>query len=652
MGYNAVEIERIAKSIDWNMLLPDNLSRRDLYVGQKRWAPFGNIVLELDDGWNPKLPSSLYRANNLNLQLFELFAPAARHRSFASLPIPFSCVATDLHNGDAKVFSKGSLMQAVRASLSVPSLMLPFNVNERVYIDGGIAQNLPISQVRDMGAETVIGLKVNSSLRDQENLDGIIEILDQTINIGITRNLNETLEDCDLLLEPDLFYYSSSDFKYAAEIISIGELYAREHIDKIREFARIYGANKTSRNLPNLRPEQDFFVTELSVEGNNRLSFAKIREYLGMEVPATYSAGEISIAARNALNSQLFNVLYPELLYMEDGSYKLIFHVQERQPKALALNNAYNDEDKLTASAILSIDNQVLKNSKLLAQIVLGGRNELNIDYVKNFGELWGIYYRIFPYLNEKTMYSYNEDHLQVKSTKSLEWGATSGIGVFTKHNIISEAFLYYSNTSLYRGISETEMPSRNYAVAGFGLKTYYESLDDYSFPKRGILSYVKLNFARDEELSDFVYSDLRVRADVHIPLSSTTSVDAGISGATYIDAQDSQQYAPYPIGGIDGFKGYSRYEISAPHYRVMQLGISGNYWQDIHLQFGIQGLSYNDNELLGDSLNDEYCYYASIGLYAFNFPIRLQFALNERKRINSMFSIGYDWDIFHFSRK
>jgi hypothetical protein len=84
----------------------------------------------------------------------------------------------------------------------------------------------------------------------------------------------------------------------------------------------------------------------------------------------------------------------------------------------------------------------------------------------------------------------------------------------------------------------------------------------------------------------------------------------------------------------------------------VMQLGVSGNYWQDIHLQFGIQGLSYNDNELLGDSLNDEYCYYASIGLYAFNFPIRLQFALNERKRINSMFSIGYDWDIFHFSRK
>lgn len=652
MGYSASEIEHIAISMNWTSLLQDGRNRRDMYVGQKRWAPFGNLVLELDEAWNPKLPSSLYRANSLNLALFEAYAPAASVRDFDRLPIPFSSVATNLQTGEAKVFTQGSLMQAVRASLSVPSLMLPFSVEGSKYIDGGIAQNMPIRQVKELGAGHVIGIKVNSSLQDVEQLESLIDVLNQTINIGITRNLYDGIDDCDLLLEPDLAGYSSQDFRQVAEIIATGENYARQNIDILRDFIVKHELKQKQGSNESLKPPKEFYLQRLDVLGNDRISFAKIREYLGMEFPGVYTVEEISKAARRALNSQYFNVLYPELAPTTDGMYILKIHVEERQPKVIALNNAYNDEVKLTASAILSIDNELLKNSRLLAQIVLGGRNELNVDYVKNFGEFWGIYYRIFSYVNEKTIFAYNDNHHQVNSSKSLEWGATSGLGLFSAHNVISEAFLFYSNTSLYRGISESEMPSRYYSVAGFGTKAYYESLDDYAFPKSGVAASANFNFARDEKLSDFIYSSFRGRLQAHVPLLRTVSINAGVNMGTYIDSHNSQSFDPFPLGGINGFKGYSRYEISAPHYRIMHLGLTTEPWKNVYLQTGIQGLSYDDEDILGQKFSDEFCYYAGLGLKAYNFPIKLQLALNERNVVNTMLSIGNDWDIFHFSRK
>ncbi|MDD2718413.1 MAG: patatin-like phospholipase family protein [Candidatus Cloacimonetes bacterium] len=652
MGYNAAQIESLAIEIDWEGLLQNKIPRRDLYVGQKRWAPYGNTVLELDEKWNPKFPTSLYKANNLNLKLFELYAPSSHVRDFSQLEIPFSCVATDLQRGQGKEFVSGSLWQAVRASLSVPSLILPFKVGERMYIDGGIAQNLPISEARALGADLVVGIKVNSSLREEENLDSIIDILDQTINIGISRNLNANLDDCDLLLEPELNPYSSQDFKHAAEIIAIGEHYARTKLTEIQEFMRLQGVTRTPQRASKAFPTKKYRVKQLEVSGNKRISFAKIREYLGLKIPGIYSAKEIADAARKALNSQYFNVLYPELIPEAEGDYTLKIILQEKQAKSLTLNIAYNDEEKLTAGVVLNIDNILLKNSRILAQAILGGKNELNIDYVKNFGDLWGIYYRLFPYINEKTMYAYDENHFQVNSSKSLEWGATAGLGVFSVHNIIAETYLYYSNTSIYRGISESYMPSKYYSVAGFGAKAYYESLDDYLFPKKGLLMTGRFNFAREEEVSDYIYSNFRGRAEAFIPIKDFISLIAGLNIGTYLDSQADQQFDHYTIGGIDGFKGYSRYELSAPHYRIMQLGLVSEPWDDVFLQAGVQGLSYSEKEFIGDSFNDQFCYYAGLGIRPYRLPMRFYVALNRRNKVNTMFSIGYDGDIFHFSRK
>ena len=652
LGYSAAEIEEMATSTDWNALMQEKVSRRGLHIGQKRWAPYGNAVFELDRHWMPKLPSAVFKVNSLNLKLFDLVASAAQEQDFSRYPIPFSCVATDLETGQSYIFKSGSLLQAIRASISIPSILPPFQVGDKYYIDGGISQNLPIAEVKEMGAQHVVGIKVNSTLRDAQQLKNIVDVIDQTINIGVSRNLNEGLEQCELLLEPDLQQYFSGNFKYVSEIIAIGENHAREHIEEIRAFAR---ANQHSDRAVDTHFDKDldsFAVSSIEVFGNNRLSAAKIREYLGLHSGRNLSRKEIFAACHRAWNSQYFNVLYPELVPLEDGSYQLKIHVDEREPKTVALNNSYNDVEKLTASVVLSVENLFLKNSKLMAGVLLGGKNELDIDYVKNFGNYWGVYYRVFPYINEKTLYVYNDEHYRINSVKSLEWGGTTGLGLFTKDIAVAELFWYYSNTNLYRGISESEMISRRYTVSGFGIKAYHESLDDYTFPYSGARVMGKFNFARDERVSDYLYNSMRGRMDAYIPVKKGLSLKVAANLGSYFDSAPSGKFDPFAIGGIDGFKGYSRYEISAPHFLIYEFGLVFSPLKNLHLQTGVQGMSNADDEFLAKDSWTEHCVYAGIGYNTMFAPLRLQVALNERSNLNVMLSLGFDTDIFEFSRK
>ncbi|PKN73100.1 MAG: hypothetical protein CVU50_04550 [Candidatus Cloacimonetes bacterium HGW-Cloacimonetes-3] len=659
MGYSAAEIEDICLSLDWEFLAKDVHSREDLYIGQKRWAPYGNAVFELNDKWVPRLPSSVYMGNRINLEMFKFFASASRVSSFDDLPIPFACNATNLLTGEAKTFRSGSLMQALRASMSIPSLVKPFEIDENVYIDGGVSQNLPGDLLHEMGADTVIGLKVNSTLRTSDNLNNLIEVLDQTINIGITRNLNDRLECIDLLIEPELNSHSATDFRDIRAIIAAGEKSTRDNIAVIRAFkAKMLLESHDSAKEDSKPLQKDFnryldtfHIESIQVHGKQFLSKAKVEEYTDLHSNREYTTSEIITGCQKAWNSQAFNTIYPVLEYSSSNNYILHLHIKERERKQAAINNTYNSEDKLCAGAVLLLNNYLLKNSKLLVEVKLGGKNELNLDYVKNYGEEWGAYYRIFPYINDKTIYNY-KDHHKTNSVNSLEWGMTSGLGFFAKDLVIGEIFLFSSQTRLDEEISETPSLPRHNIVSGFGVKGYHESLDSYIFPTKGSRIMAKFNFARSVSISDYIFSNLQMKSELYLPLSKCFSVGGSIDYGTHFNEADDKGYDHFVIGGADGFMGYSRNEVSASHYQITSLGLTSTPCKRWVFHAGIQGLRFSESELWGVEKNWEYCGFAGIGYASAIMPVRLNLAVNEAGKINSLFSVGYDFDIFKFSRR
>lgn len=652
MGCNAAELEELLLKLDVPELLDDAGSRGQVNIAQKRWPTYGNLSLEIGSDWKAKLPSSLYVGNQLNLELARLAFPASSIQDFSRLPIPFVCVATDLSSGAAAYLDQGSLMQAVRASISVPSLMQPFSFGGRTFIDGGIAQNMPIQPVRNLGADAVIGLKVNSRLRPAEELNDAIEIIDQTVNIGMTRNINSGLPGCDLLLEPPLEGWNNMDFSSSAAIVAAGEAYAREHLPQIIAFrdsllAAGYVFHKPEA-LP--RPER-YLITAISVVGNHFLSSAKIRSYAGLESGKAYSAGQLVKACLAVWNTQYFYTAYP-VLQPYGAGYRLELNVREKQRAWLALNLAYTDAEGLNAGSVLTLNNLVLKNSILKAGLTLGGRTEGAVDYVKNFGEFWGSYFRIFPYLSESRLYLYDADHFKVASVRALEYGVTPGIGVFARDLAVAEAFFYSYRKKLYRDVSATAPLDSLYLISGLGVKLYHESLDDDVFPRSGISALAKFNFARWPGISDQVYNRFLGELDVYSKLSTPLSLRLGLNYGSYFGAEAGGSYDPFYFSGARGYRGYDRYAISSASFKVYTLALVANPWRNTYLETGIQGLNVANGDSWGADQDLQWCLYADLGYRSWLGPLRAGAAIRKEGRPNFYLNVGYDLDPFWFSRK
>lgn len=652
MGYPAPEIERMILEIDVYELLEDRYEREDIYIGQKRWPQYGNITLNMGSDWMPRLPSSLYIGNKLNLTLARLAFPASNCSEFTDLPIPFTLVATDLETGDPVIFDGGALMQAVRASVSVPSMMIPFEFEGRTYIDGGVSQNLPLPQVRDMGADVLIGFKTNTDLRGRDDLVNVFEIIDQTINIGMTRNISQGLNDCDLLMEPDLDPFVTTGFADARQIIDAGEHYARTRLADIRSLRdSLLAAGHVFSKPRKIEPLDKIRILDIETRGNENVSGTKIREYLGLEPGKIYSPDQIIAACFEAWNSQIFQTIYPVLVPTE-GGYRLLIHVSERERKNLALNLSYTTEEELNVGAVLSLNNLILKNSRLLAGFTLGGRTELNFDFVKNFGELWGAYFRIYPWLSENRLYVYDEEHYKTDSVKALEFGVVPGVGVFAKKLAIAEAFAYSYRTRLYRDVSDSAPVDSLYLISGVGLKTYHESLDDELFPTLGIRAFAKANFSRWDKVSDQIYSRFVSELDVYSPLLDFASLRLGFDYGTYFGDQEGSSADPFYFCGSNGYRGYQRYEVSSSQYKIYTLGVVFNPLKNLFLETGFQGLNIG-SEGTWDLINDtEWAIYADLGYRTLVGPVKFIAAVKEQGRPNFYLSIGFDTDMFWFSRK
>jgi len=152
--------------------------------------------------------------------------------TFSELKVPFACVAVDIDSGEEIVFKEGLVASAVRASISVPGVFPPIERDGAFIVDGGLVNPVPVSTVREMGAEYVIAVNVlphpRGRLAQQDTGElskglNIFAILMQTVNVSANIIAQLSLEGADLVIEPDVSSASGTDFHLASELIPRGE---------------------------------------------------------------------------------------------------------------------------------------------------------------------------------------------------------------------------------------------------------------------------------------------------------------------------------------------------------------------------------------------------------------------------------------------
>ena len=213
--------------LDWTSVFSNRPPRAGLNFRRKQddeQMP-GGVEFGLSDRGQVQIPSAAVNATQLERMLTNLTLPAIPVHDFDHLPIPFRAVATNMVDGRKVILRQGALATALRASMSVPGVFPPTEVDGALLGDGGLVDNLPIDVARDMGAQRVIAIDIGTPLAPRKELDNIVGLTSQMINILIEQNVRAQiagLRPGDVLISPDLGALSSVDFQAGERAVRIG----------------------------------------------------------------------------------------------------------------------------------------------------------------------------------------------------------------------------------------------------------------------------------------------------------------------------------------------------------------------------------------------------------------------------------------------
>lgn len=154
-------------------------------------------------------------------------------KSFSDLQIPLTVVATDLLNGEKVLFREGSVADAVRASISIPGIFVPEEIDGKLLVDGGVVDRVPASVVKEMGADVIIAVDV-SSLKIKPQIKSIIDVILQSIDIMQNEMVRRHELNTDIVIRPNLSNYSLRSFEQAAELIELGKSETEKQLAKIK----------------------------------------------------------------------------------------------------------------------------------------------------------------------------------------------------------------------------------------------------------------------------------------------------------------------------------------------------------------------------------------------------------------------------------
>jgi NTE family protein len=218
-GKSPAEIHAIVNSIDWDSTIEGQIKFQDLSYRRKedRLSYPTRFEFGLRDGLS--LPSGLNAGQAVGLVFDRAVLPYYSLKSFDNLPIPFRCVATDLMTGQAKVFDRGSLSAAMRATMAIPGLFSPVNIDGHIYSDGAAVDNLPVDIAKEMGADIVIAVHLDVGAQNPKSLESLLGVAARNVAIMVAANELRSMKMADILLNVDMKDFTTLDFKRREEII-------------------------------------------------------------------------------------------------------------------------------------------------------------------------------------------------------------------------------------------------------------------------------------------------------------------------------------------------------------------------------------------------------------------------------------------------
>jgi NTE family protein len=231
----------VLKALEESNIKPDVIS------GSSAGAIVGAFYA---DGYSPEEIYNIFSKKKL-FKYFEFIKPGIglmkvtglisvlkehlKAHKFEQLGIPLFACAVDLNNGTEVYFSSGSIIKPLVASATIPILLHPVKINDNLFVDGGLLNNLPIEPIY-YDCEKFIGVHVNP-VSYKENFNSLIKLAERCMHLSVTYNAYHKVDLFDLFIEPrELIDYGTFEFSKSKEIYNIGYKAAKQALLKKNMF--------------------------------------------------------------------------------------------------------------------------------------------------------------------------------------------------------------------------------------------------------------------------------------------------------------------------------------------------------------------------------------------------------------------------------
>lgn len=221
-GMSPAEIHKFAEAIDWDIVMLPEPTYRQLSYRRKQDRRDYQIEAALGLKHGLSGPNGFSSGHGVGLLLDRIAFPESGINSFDDLPIPFRCVATDMQSGDRVVLHAGSLARAVRASMAIPGVFTPVEIDGRVLADGGMVENIPVETVREMDSDIVIAVDLRLPLGDRAQLESLTGVLSRALDVMLLQNERRSLTLANAVITVDTGAFSISDYNRVPDLIRLG----------------------------------------------------------------------------------------------------------------------------------------------------------------------------------------------------------------------------------------------------------------------------------------------------------------------------------------------------------------------------------------------------------------------------------------------
>ncbi|HKX39545.1 MAG TPA: patatin-like phospholipase family protein [Burkholderiaceae bacterium] len=566
------------------------------YVGPELGLQNGSIAL----------PKGVVAGVSIEAVLRQLTA-RQRDDDFDKLPIRFRAVATDLTSSEMVVLSRGSLAVAVRASMAIPAVVDPVELDGRLLVDGGLARNLPVDVARALGAEQIIAVNIGTPLRTRDEITGILTVSDQIsrilTNTNVTRSLAE-LGPQDLLITPDLGTVQTADFDRLPEAAAAGEAAARKAQAELVRFGVAAAAYERWRAALTVDPTpKGELIDAVRVTGTQRVNPEVIVDSMQTRAGRPLDPKVIDEDMKRIYARGDFERVGYSIVDDPAQGRVLVADVAEKSWGPNYLRFGLGLSSDLRGDSFFSLVTTYRRTwlnslgAEWRTDARIGHSDRLSTELYQPLTPAQRLFVAARAEVSRDPFDVYDEDGSRVARYRRGTYGIGFDIG--TPLGTFGEARigLDRGRLKLYNdtGSVEASLVVPSVDMGGASARVRLDTLDNLRFPRSGYAADLQVYWSRPRLGATDNYTKASANFTTAVA-SGAHSLQFGLRGATSLGNNDLPVYELYSLGGFLQLSGYKTDELLGRelafgrmvyNYRVSQPGLLDGAYFGVSLESG-----------------------------------------------------------------